>query len=376
MPFDSFITPVAAGIGWGNFKVVVMIELMCPRCTSFRVRLSAPRGTERIFKYFLRPYRCLDCDQRFLAANRKGFFRFLAGGTLALALVIRLFAFTTPISAGEVYLPAECRIIDTGVFAQAGDTLTFQATGSWTVNPVRDEAYGPDGSSAKAEEGYFIPGDRIGALVGEVAGQRFTIGSRSVRTFERPGRLYITANEKRHAYGDNQGGVSLEVEITPGPRSIIGMYRTSYDRTGVTFTAEKKVEELTFAELEERSLTLFNDEEVPVGRFAEELTFLPSQIAVDASRLSIYLKDAETPDSPALKGVFFPETRQFSITTDQDLESLETCSLFCAKMIEGRGTIYRGKCVLRGKITVVVTINCPQGPVRLTMTIPFSGNKI
>jgi DNA-directed RNA polymerase subunit RPC12/RpoP len=40
----------------------------CPRCTSTEIARSHRRAWERLF-FFLKPYRCTDCDHRYFVLN-------------------------------------------------------------------------------------------------------------------------------------------------------------------------------------------------------------------------------------------------------------------------------------------------------------------
>ena len=110
-----------------------------------------------------------------------------------------------------------CRWIDTGVDVVAGQTLSFEVDGWWVDLFIPTDADGFDFNPAGLPGGRRCP--RFPWLALLVAldrdlSQVFMIGDGPARqTFERPGRLFVFANDNDHSFarGNNWGEVILKI---------------------------------------------------------------------------------------------------------------------------------------------------------------------
>ena len=115
------------------------------------------------------------------------------------------------VSAREVWL-------DTGIQVAEDEIVNVRyLSGLWNVNPsARFRSYGPEGIGITAKEGYALPGENEGCLVGKIgSGKAFYIGTGAALPKE-SGTLFLTANDDLYGrygsgYKDNEGAVTVEI---------------------------------------------------------------------------------------------------------------------------------------------------------------------
>ncbi|MCL4234507.1 MAG: hypothetical protein KJ042_08315 [Deltaproteobacteria bacterium] len=102
---------------------------------------------------------------------------------------------------------------DTGVDANAGDTLRIEATGEADLG-AGGGSVGPDGDGA-CGLGCPMPDAARGALVGRIAeGTPFFVGASFDDVLSTAGRLSLIVNDD--SYSDNGGGFDVTIEVIPG----------------------------------------------------------------------------------------------------------------------------------------------------------------
>lgn len=118
---------------------------------------------------------------------------------------------------------ADIRWQNTGILIQAGVTTSLRyAKGSWTANPNTNggELYGPSGvpQGISAPDGYTMPGQNEGALIGKVGDTIFLIGEGMTIPTNLSGHLELCINDDLDAkYGsgltDNIGSIELALDM-------------------------------------------------------------------------------------------------------------------------------------------------------------------
>jgi hypothetical protein len=110
----------------------------------------------------------------------------------------------------------------TGLNLEAGDQFQIRAYGEWSYSPYVG-LHGPEGG-LWAPDWYILTGNRDralgGALLGRVgeAGTPFYVGRRTAGRAIEPGLLYLRINDD--LLGDNEGVLSVEIEVTPAPTPV------------------------------------------------------------------------------------------------------------------------------------------------------------
>ena len=121
--------------------------------------------------------------------------------------------------------------MNTGIYAQKGDTIVITGTGSagygydGTEGCVGNPTTHPDGSrylgsfncGPKDDPEAVLPGAAIGQLIARIDGAAwFGVGTRTTVTAGGSGYIYLAYNDS--AYSDNTGSYSATITINgPGP---------------------------------------------------------------------------------------------------------------------------------------------------------------
>jgi len=118
--------------------------------------------------------------------------------------------------------------VATPVWVEAGDTLSFQASGTWVDAVVRCSADGYDGSVfyALGQVPRIPDGGRYFRLMGRVVpggaqpatddiAATFPIGTASNRACPEAGRLFVFVNDKAGFHWNDRGAIVLTVARTP-----------------------------------------------------------------------------------------------------------------------------------------------------------------
>ncbi len=95
---------------------------------------------------------------------------------------------------------------DTGIQATRGARLIFAAQGQWS--DTGEHAYGPAGAGQRVANTVSAEAP-LGALVGRVGDQVFTIGERGTISTRADGRLHLSFNDTPGGFADNQGFVDV-----------------------------------------------------------------------------------------------------------------------------------------------------------------------
>lgn len=112
--------------------------------------------------------------------------------------------------------------IDAGIWVNAGDTMSFGASGNWCLgSPPVDQGYDcgdPRGwHIANAQEtGALLSTAKLGTLIGTIGGtgRYFAIGGSNTLTAQDSGELYLLINDRRDYYFDNGGSVTVNVAVS------------------------------------------------------------------------------------------------------------------------------------------------------------------
>jgi hypothetical protein len=109
----------------------------------------------------------------------------------------------------------------TSISVATGDTLRFQATGTFQWDPsVSEPVVGPDGASwiptqVSRSQDFQLPGARMASLIGRVGNWVFPIGASHTVQTQVTGELYLGINERwvPGAWNDNQGALQITVQV-------------------------------------------------------------------------------------------------------------------------------------------------------------------
>jgi hypothetical protein len=106
------------------------------------------------------------------------------------------------------------RWIDTGLTVQAGEMVSFKATGTIYMTSGSDDAANPQGSvTGRQAQGAPLPRELAGMLIGRVENAPpFAIGDRTQRIrMARAGRLYLGVNDD--FFADNRGEYRVTISL-------------------------------------------------------------------------------------------------------------------------------------------------------------------
>ena len=122
---------------------------------------------------------------------------------------------------------------DTGLFVEAGQAFTINASGTVNIWPNCDatkveQGYpdvdcalmnvSPDGTTVfdPALEGYPLPGANVGALVARVGdGAAFLVGTHGSFITETSGNLFIAVNDTEFFSQDDEGNFEIVITLEP-----------------------------------------------------------------------------------------------------------------------------------------------------------------
>lgn len=112
--------------------------------------------------------------------------------------------------ANGLSVPATEPWTDTGIDVQAGDLLSFHATGEVAFGSAPGQSASPDGNPALRRNSYPVPSMPVGGLVGRVGRTAFRIGS-STGAIRMPasGRLLLGVNDDQR--NDNSGAFDVVI---------------------------------------------------------------------------------------------------------------------------------------------------------------------
>jgi hypothetical protein len=100
--------------------------------------------------------------------------------------------------------------MDTGFEVRAGETITFQASGTVQLSNNPGDTAGPGGSGRRAQSAP-IPTAPAGALIARIGDALpIVIGARQTMTARQSGRLYLSVNDDHLA--DNLGDYIVVIE--------------------------------------------------------------------------------------------------------------------------------------------------------------------
>lgn len=138
--------------------------------------------------------------------------KFLISGLVA---VTSLLGTATMASARmhTVSLSARSCWFNTGIYVDAGDTLTFNASGQWNHSERHPQFTGPRGYTNYYHPRSISASQPFGALIGKISnGPSFMIGSQSTRTARRSGYVQLGMNDLRGSCSDNVGMLNVQID--------------------------------------------------------------------------------------------------------------------------------------------------------------------
>ncbi len=123
-------------------------------------------------------------------------------------------AFNVTVNAAESWQ-------DSGLFIEAGQRLTIQASGTWRDRAGSTDANGRPSQPLNGRRNEVaLPGAPFMMLVGKIGddGVPFRIGTQTELTASRPGQLLLMANDRYAGLDDNRGRVEVRVTMPrPAP---------------------------------------------------------------------------------------------------------------------------------------------------------------
>lgn len=310
--------------------------------------------------------------------------RRMSVGLCAVLLSLVCFAFGGEAQAGETALDVHANKIrnDTKLFVQAGDVVSIQASGQWTVRPKEGVYCGPEGEpGTSAPAGYQLPGAPIGALVAIVMGKAYRVGSSAEITFEKSGPLLLMANDrtKLSAYLENKGTLTVRLEVRKGGAAAVsGRYRIAFkdDEVLIVSGNEKKV--VSLGDLEKQKVRSQTGKQIELpADTAEKLKTLPGEIELEVEKVQVFLRDPQKPQEPPLKGLYDPNKKQFAIHVEGTVKQVVgACYFTYAKTVAGK--FVSGN--LDGSVNLTLSLFCAGGEKgkgkAVIVSIPFEGTQV
>jgi hypothetical protein len=133
---------------------------------------------------------------------------------------------TVHVVVKDVTVNAAQEWFDTGIDVGAGDSVTIQASGSWSNSeqPARGGGVrpgpltGPDGFGGDFLNGTLLPSAPLGALVARVGGSVFLVGASFQGAAPAAGRLMLSMNDVAGTFSDNHGSLAVHITVVPAGR--------------------------------------------------------------------------------------------------------------------------------------------------------------
>ncbi len=116
-----------------------------------------------------------------------------------------------PAKPVRIDLPATVEWFDTGVDLSAKQPIELTASGQWSNAGA--PARGPGGFAGYLYPGTIVASSPLAALVGRVGQTTFTVGERYSGPSPATGRLYLSINDVSGKFGDNQGSLTVTVQL-------------------------------------------------------------------------------------------------------------------------------------------------------------------
>lgn len=120
--------------------------------------------------------------------------------------------------------------LNTGLYFNAGDTVSATATGLWGYNAM-GPIFGPDGDTGVTDPANLIPSADVMSLIGRIgtSGAWTLLGSSGSFVAATSGYLYLIGNDAPGSFYNNSG--SVDVVIGGGAGSTRSRYSTDYGDT-------------------------------------------------------------------------------------------------------------------------------------------------
>jgi len=314
----------------------------------------------------------------------KPFFTF--GLTLA-ALVLVPFALQAETVKTTVTVQANVPLNDTKVFVQAGDKVSFSATGQWTVKPKENVMVGPEGEAGtSAPAGYELPGAPIGALLAVVSGKRYLVGAKADIIFDNSGQLFLTANtqSKLSAYLGNKGSLTVDLTVLHSAASeISGRYEIAFQENQLVLSSGKEKRVIPLDSFQKEKLSNEWGEAVPVPEnLSEHLKALSGTVSIEVKDVHVYVSDAQDPKKPPQKGIYNPDKKEFLLHLEGSFKPVGACFFLYTKNITARLVESKAGAPLQGEVNLTLTLACkgPQGQQGkgkiVNLALPFTGKRV
>lgn len=312
---------------------------------------------------------------------------FVACGLAFAALAMMPAALQAETVKKTVTVQANVPLNDTKVFVQAGDKVSFSATGQWTVKPKENVMVGPEGEAGtSAPAGYELPGAPIGALLAVVSGKRYLVGPRADITFESSGQLFLTANtrSKLSAFLGNKGSLTVELTVLHSAASEInGRYEISFEENHLVLSSGKDKKIIPLDSFQKEKLPNEWGETVPVPEnLSEHLKALSRTVLIEVKDVHVYVSDAQDPKKPSQKGIYNPDKKEFLLHIEGSFKPVGACFFLYTKNITARLAEGKAGAPLQGEVNLTLTLACkgPQGQQGkgkiVNLALPFTGKRV
>jgi hypothetical protein len=309
-------------------------------------------------------------------------------GAAVLSLV--LMAAGSEAGAGQttVTVQANRLLNDTKLFVQAGDVVSFEAKGKWTVKPKEGIYCGPEGEpGTSAPAGYQMPGAPIGSLVAIVMGNRYLVGSGGEVVFDKSGPVQLTANTvgKFSAYPANKGALTVLVELKKkAAAGVNGRYQVTFKEDQVVIAAGGSKKVISLEELQKETVKHQTGGPIQLpADTAEQLKALSRVIDLEVDKARVIVRDPENPKEPPKKGLYDPNKREFLLHLEGSLKQVVgTCYFTHVKNITAKFGSGQNAPDLEGNINLTLSIFCggSQGQkgkgTGVIVSVPFVGKRI
>lgn len=104
--------------------------------------------------------------------------------------------------------------VDTGIDLSPGETLSIEATGTWSVGGVNSQQTGSSGYPGAYNPQALDSRLPFAALIGAVGNSNpFLVGDGRSDTIVTGGRLYLSMNDVAESFDDNSGAMRVEILI-------------------------------------------------------------------------------------------------------------------------------------------------------------------
>ena len=277
---------------------------------------------------------------------------------------------------------------DAKLYVQAGDIVSFEAKGEWTVKPKKGVFCGPEGEpGTSAPKGYQLPGAPIGALVANVMGKRYLVGSGAKLTFDTSGPVQLTANaqSKLSAYLGNKGVLTVRIEVRKvAAADINGRYEVTFkeDQVVVTSGGTKKV--VSLGELKRQKVQAQGGEDIQLPEnTAETLKDLSRVIDLKVVKAQVIIREPQKPKQPPKKGIYDANKKEFLVHVKGSLKQvIGTCYFAHAKNITGKLAPGPQGPALEGSVNLTLTLFCTGSQTQkgkgkaVTVSVPFVGTRL